>query len=82
MFRVESRWLTVNPEISKYIKEQTNKWLTQFINNGIELKSKTLDLVKSDCAPSASLPNYYFIISFVSSLSFLAGYKFHKLIHN
>lgn len=80
MFQLKNKWLNVNPEISNYIKEQTNKWLAQYINNDIGLKSKTLDLVKSDSDPL--LPNYYFIISIVSSISFLAGYKFQKLIHN
>jgi hypothetical protein len=78
MFQLKSKWLNINPEISRYIKEQTNKWLSHYINN-IGLKLKTSDLVKSDY--DSSLPNYYFLISFVSSISFLAGYKFNKLIN-
>lgn len=83
MFQIKRKWLNINPENTKYIKEQTNKWLFKYKNNDIGFKPKNLDLVKSDSIPSVSLPNYYyFIISIVSSISFLAGYKFHKLIHN
>ena len=62
----------INPEISKYIKEQNlaiqNRWIKKY--------SVDVDLAKHP----VELHNYYAIIPFVSLLFFLAGYKFSNLI--
>jgi hypothetical protein len=57
----------INPEISKYIKEQ-NRWIKKY--------SVDVDLAKHP----VDLHNYYAIIPFVSLLFFLAGYNFSNLI--
>jgi|688.fasta_scaffold1002478_1 hypothetical protein len=75
----------VNPEMSKYIKEQTNKWLISLQEKHSNKPNyisglRVSDLVKqTDIEPK--LPNNYFILPFVSLISFLAGYKFCNLIH-
>jgi len=80
--------LFVNPEMSKYIKEQTNKSITR-LQEQYSKKDKSewdsafgirvSDLVKTtDLNPK--LPNIYFVLPFVSLLSFLAGYNFHNII--
>ena len=80
----------INPEMSKYIKEQTNKSIAmlqeKYSNkNKSEWDSafgiRVSDLVKStDLNPDPKIPSIYFILPFVSLLSFLAGYNFHNLI--
>ena len=55
--------------------------------NKSELESafgtRVSDLVKyTYLKPEPKMPNIYFTLSFVSLLSFLAGYKFHNLIQN
>ena len=76
----------VNPEMSKYIKEQTYKYTSNLVTKLQEKYS-----INSPCrtCPNISgqninpkLPNSYFILPFVSLISFLAGYKFCKVIHN
>lgn len=67
----------VNPEMSKYIKEQTNKWLKNYSNNSHY--TRVSDLVKQTNEDS-KLPNNYLILPFVSLISFLAGYNFCNLI--
>jgi hypothetical protein len=81
----------INPEMSKYIKEQTNKSIAmlqeKYSNkNKSEWDSafgtRVSDLVKStDLNPDPKIPSIYFILPFVSLISFLAGYNFHNLIH-
>ena len=65
-----------NPEITKYIKEQTNKWLQNYIN-----KDYTLGINSYNLVDQLKLPNSYYFMSFVSLLSFLAGYNFGKFIN-
>jgi hypothetical protein len=82
----------VNPEMSKYLKEQTNKSIARLQEkysnkNKSEWESafgtRVSDLVKyTDLGAEPKMPNIYFALSFVSLLSFLAGYKFHNLIQN
>jgi hypothetical protein len=84
----------VNPEMSKYLKEQTNKSIARLQENYLTKNKSELEssfgtlvsnLVKStdlDLEPEQKMPNIYFTLSFVSLLSFLAGYKFHNLIQN
>jgi hypothetical protein len=82
----------VNPEMSKYLKEQTNKSIERLLENysnknKSELESafgtRVSDLVKyTYLKPEPKMPNIYFTLSFVSLLYFLAGYKFHNLIQN
>jgi len=80
----------VNPEMSKYIKEQTNKSIAK-LQEKYSNKNKSdwdsafgtrvSDLVKStDLKPDPKIPSIYFVLPFVSLLSFLAGYNFHNLI--
>ncbi len=73
----------VNPEMSKYIKEQTNKWLTSLQKKHSDKSIsgvRVSDLVKQTTI-DPELPNHYFILPFVSLISFLAGYNFCNLIH-
>lgn len=82
----------INPEMSKYIKEQTNKSIARLQEqyskkDKLEWESafpkQVSDLVKhSDIDIKENLPNYYFILPLVSLISFLAGYNFYNLIHN
>jgi len=75
-----SRKHVIEPELSKYIKEQHNKWLINYSNNSV-LKGypggypgvKVSDLVKHKNGGNI-FPNYSFI--FISLISFLAGYNF------
>jgi hypothetical protein len=53
----------VNPEMSKYIQEQTNKWVKKY-SDKYKKNNNTI-----------SINNNLYILSFVSLLSFLAGYK-------
>jgi len=78
----------ITPEMSKYLKEYTNKWLLnlkesysnksllEINNNGIRVS----DLVKSKYEDT-NFPKCYFILPFVSLFSFLAGYNFYNIIH-
>lgn len=75
----------VNPEISKYIKEQTNKWIQKHSNNSVStLHGSTIGLSISDLVKQKhediKLPKCYLIIPFVSLLSFLAGYNLSNII--
>lgn len=74
-----NRKQSVSPEISKYIKEQTNKWLKnveeKYSNNTPYIRVS--DLVKHD---QPKIPNNFFLIPIVSLISFLAGYNFCKSI--
>jgi hypothetical protein len=71
----------INPEMSKYIKEQTNKWLEKYSTPRNSIQGiRVSDLVKqTDMDPK--FPNTYLILPFVSLISFLAGYNFYNLIH-
>ena len=80
----------INPEMSKYIKEQTNKSIAK-LQEKYSNKNKSdwdstfgtrvSDLVKSThLNPDPKIPSIYFVLPFVSLLSFLAGYNFHNLI--
>lgn len=60
----------INPEMSKYIKEQTNKSFEKLRNQySITTYNKSPDL-----------HNCCYILPFVSLLSFLAGYQFCIMI--
>lgn len=69
--------LFVSPEMSKYISEQTNKSIQKYSNNNFK---RVFNLVKYKDVDSL-ISNFYFVLPFVSFISFLAGYNFHKLIH-
>jgi len=59
----------ISPEMSKYIRDTTNKSLEKYTN-----KPKFVIPDKKD-------PHGFFLLlPFVSLISFLAGYKFCKLI--
>ena len=78
---VLNRKQLVNPEMSKYIKDYTNKWLINVQENYSNNSSykRVSDLVKQTNEES-KVPNCFFIIPFVSLVSFLAGYNFCKSI--
>ena len=59
----------INPKISIYIKEQTNKSLEKYTNN--------FKFVISDKTDPLS---FFVLFPFVSLISFLAGYNYCKLI--
>jgi hypothetical protein len=72
----------INPEMSKYIKEQTNKWLEKYSKTHNSIQGiRVSDLVKQKYM-DPKLPDLYIILPFVSLISFLAGYNFYNLIHN
>jgi len=69
-----------NPEISKYIREQTNKSIEKYlINYPSSFGLRVSDLVKPTDIDSR-IPNCCLILPFVSLISFFAGYSFHNLI--
>jgi hypothetical protein len=62
--------------MNNFINEQTNKWIKKIQQNYQDKHSHlvtTTELTK---------PNIYFILPFVSLLSFLAGFTFNNLISN
>jgi hypothetical protein len=66
---------SISPEISKYIKDTTNKSLEKYTNN---VKFAIPD--KMDPPDKKDPPDFFLLLPFVSLISFLAGYKFCKLI--
>lgn len=73
MFGFNSRSL-INPQISFYIKDQTNKSMKKYLNNKqINQKISVTDLV--------NVPKCCYILPFVSLISFLAGYNLCNLIN-
>jgi len=71
----------INPEMAQYIKDYTNKWtrnLTEKYSNNSSY-TRVSDLVKP-ANEQPKLPNCFYIIPFVSLISFLAGYNFCKSI--
>lgn len=75
----------INPEMSQYFKDYTNKWIRNFTNLQKEKYSNNSQYIRvSDLVKSANeqpkLPNSFYIIPFVSLISFLAGYNFCKSI--
>jgi hypothetical protein len=81
----------INPEMSEYIKEQTNKSISMLQEKyskknksewALAFGTRVSDLVKpTDIVPDPKIPSIYFLLPFVSLMSFLAGYNFHTLIH-
>lgn len=70
----------VSAEMSKYIKEQTNKWVERHIKNNSLKKSaiEVSNLVKQKYEDTSFSKNSL-IMPFLSFISFLAGYKFSML---
>lgn len=66
----------INPAMSKYINDKTNKWIEQLklYYSKNQLYTGVSDLVKYTNG-SPNLPNGVFIIPFVSLISFLVGYN-------
>lgn len=71
MFNLNCKNL-INPEMSKYIKEQL---IRKYDSNRNSYNSY---LVKYDYTKQS--PNMYILLPFVSLISFLAGYNFRNLI--
>ncbi len=74
---------SISPEMLRYINESTNKSLDKYTN-----KNKTTIL---SCKPfhfentqrcKGTLSNFIVLFPFISFVSFLAGYNFHKLLKN
>lgn len=61
---------SISPEMSKYIRDSTNKSLEKYLNkyniNVLALKD--------------SKPNCIVLLPFVSLISFLVGYNFHNFV--
>jgi len=80
---INNKEFKIKPEMSRYIKEQTNKWLEKFDKSkSNESKTEFLnyDLVKNppeNC--NCICEKYIIMIPFVSFFSFLVGYKFSLL---
>ena len=68
MFTLRKRPL-ISPKISKYIRDSTNKSLEKYIYN--------FEFVIPDKTDPV---DFFVLLQFVSLISFLAGYKFCKLI--
>jgi len=76
--------LLIPTDILKYIKESTNKSMENYIlrskkNNESNLNSDLLNVHVYDNENNPNNPNFYYLLSFVSLFSFLAGYKIAKL---
>lgn len=69
MFSSNKRFL-ISPEMSKYIKDSTNKSLEKYIN-----KYKINTTLVKDISP-----NYIALLPFVSFISFLAGYNLNMFL--
>ena len=78
MYRFKSNSF-VNPEMSKYLKEQTNKCIEKHLNNYNTLRVSSLVKCKNI---EPKLPGFCFGLAFVSLISFLAGYNFRNIIEN
>lgn len=72
----------VNPVMSQYIKEYTNKWAKNFTSLQKEKYSNNYQYIRvSDLVKNSNEQhNYLYILPFVSLISFLAGYNFCKSI--
>lgn len=72
----------INPELSIYIKEQTNKWLERHIKNQSLNKSmvEVSNLVKNKYDDANFLKNDLRLF-FGSFISFLAGYHFSIIMN-
>lgn len=70
MFRSKKTFL-ITPEMSKYIKDSTNKSIKNYFN-----KYKINALLVKDISP-----NYIALLPFVSLISFLAGYNFNMVLN-
>lgn len=73
----------IKPELSKYIKESTNKYIENYCNNHKLDKNKSnFTSLRNNTYKSPEKPytnNVYYLLTFVSLFSFLAGYKFRNL---
>lgn len=73
----------IKPELSKYIKESTNKYIEKYCNNHKLYNSKSnFTSLRNDTYISPETPdtnNVYYLLTFVSLISFLAGYNFRNL---
>jgi len=70
MFNLSNRQL-ISDKISKYLRYTTNKSLEKY------KKNVTFSI------PDKNVPlNFFFILPFVSLISFLTGYKLGKVIQN
>lgn len=75
----------INPQMSKYLNEQTNKSLEKYLRKP---KNKLINIedLSSNFGISSDLilqkkdpPSIYFFLPIVACISFLAGYNFRKL---
>jgi hypothetical protein len=64
-----SKRLLINPEMSKYIRESTNKSVNKY-------------LIPYNLKPASPLPPNSHILLFVSLISFSIGYKVGNLFGN
>ena len=64
-----SRQLLIKPEMSKYIRESTNKSISQYLKP-IHLYNKSI------------LPTTNIVLIFVSLISFSIGYKVGRVVTN
>lgn len=76
----------INPEISKYIIEQTNMSIQKYLRNpenklsNIKADNSYNQIRVSDLVSQKNpFPYFYNFLPFVAIISFLAGYNFHKL---
>jgi hypothetical protein len=65
----------ISPEMLKYIRDTTNKSLEKYTN-----KPRFVIPDKNDPPDKKDPPDFFLLLPFVSLISFLAGYKFCKLI--
>lgn len=70
--------LMMKPELANYIKESLNKSFNNTLNKFKEGYSNNKSYNPSASDDSNS-NNIYFLLPFVSLLSFLAGYNFRRL---
>ena len=64
------RNLVINPEISKHIREQTNKFTNKLKEKYLKIYGENLVITQNK-----DLPNCCNILPFVSLISFILGYN-------
>uniref|UniRef100_A0A6C0KPN4 Uncharacterized protein n=1 Tax=viral metagenome TaxID=1070528 RepID=A0A6C0KPN4_9ZZZZ len=70
----------INPEMSNYIRKSNNKYMENLINYNNKLKNKFKNLFQNKTYEIQEVNNIYFLLPFVSLVSFLAGYKYKSIL--
>lgn len=70
-----NNYLFINQDLSKYIKESTNKYIENYVtNNKYDTPKKNIRIITIHYSFNKS----YLFFTFVSLLSFMVGYNFNS----